>query len=215
MAMEIKGSYNDYREDYSEKFAAKQEKETEKENKAAKKEGKATETKAAETAAAEKTSKETKENRTGILTPQDEYINSEKSGARPSGLYRLEQDEKGNPRIAYDAWKKPAAPDDVSEPKTGNSKADDSKPDKNGKSQPNAAAPGKEEEQWVGSTDKVDREIRKLKEKKAQLEQQINAVSGDEEKAGKLKKELAQVENELRQKDNDTYRRQHTSFHKK
>lgn len=74
--------------------------------------------------------------------------------------------------------------------------------------------PGKAEEKWRGSTDEVDREIRKLKEKQKQLKQQIQgaSASGDEKKVGELKKKLAQVEGELRQKDNDGYRRQHTSM---
>ncbi|MCI8363648.1 MAG: hypothetical protein HFG34_01670 [Eubacterium sp.] len=72
--------------------------------------------------------------------------------------------------------------------------------------------PKKSEEKCVGNTDKVDREIKKLKEKQQQLEQQIRSVTGDEQKVKELEKKLAQIESELRQKDNDTYRRQHTSF---
>ena len=45
----------------------------------------------------------------------------------------------------------------------------------------------------------------------ANLKSQINTCE-DPEKAEKLKKELALVENELRQKDNDGYRRSHTVF---
>ena len=75
-------------------------------------------------------------------------------------------------------------------------------------------SPKKPEEKWMGNTDKVDREIEKLKEKKKEQEQQIRAASGDEQKARALDKELAQVENELRQKDNDAYRKQHSSMHK-
>ncbi len=47
-----------------------------------------------------------------------------------------------------------------------------------------------------------------MKEKKRQIEQQLRAASGDEEKTEELEQKLTQVENELRQKDNDTYRRQ-------
>lgn len=35
-------------------------------------------------------------------TPKDEYISSEKSGIKPSGLYRMGQDENGNPKVLYD-----------------------------------------------------------------------------------------------------------------
>ncbi len=72
--------------------------------------------------------------------------------------------------------------------------------------------PKKSEEKCVGNTDKVDREIEKLKEKQQQLEQQIQTAAGDEEKVRELEKKLAQVEAELRQKDNDTYRRQNSEF---
>lgn len=66
---------------------------------------------------------------------------------------------------------------------------------------------GKSEECTV-NTDKVDREIEKLKEKKEQLLKQLQSASGDEEKMKELKRQLSGVENELNQKNNDTYRRQ-------
>lgn len=107
----------------------------------------------------------------------DEYTRREASDAKPSGLYRFEQDEHGNKKLVYDD-------------------------------------PKKENKTCAGNTDQVDREIRKLKEKSQQLEQQLRAASasGDEEKAASLEKKLAQVQSELSQKDNDTYRRQHTVF---
>lgn len=65
------------------------------------------------------------------------------------------------------------------------------------------------EEEVIGSTDKVDAEIKKLKEKKAKLEQEISRAQNDPEKLEKLQKQLNQVENELRVKDTDSYRRRH------
>ena len=59
------------------------------------------------------------------------------------------------------------------------------------------------------NTDAVDREIQALKRKREQLQQQLNAA-GDPAGAGKLEQELAQTESELRQKDNDAYRRRNT-----
>lgn len=56
------------------------------------------------------------------------------------------------------------------------------------------------------STDKVDAEIKLLKNKKAQLEQKISAQADNPD----LQHQLAQIENELRQKDNDTYRKLHS-----
>ena len=110
--------------------------------------------------------------------PKDEYISSEKSGNKPSGLYRMGQDENGNPKILYDNPKKV-------QKKTATGKA----------------------EECTTNTDAVDREIEKLKEEKRQLEQQIQAET-DDEKVKELEKKLAQVEAELNQKNNDTYRRQ-------
>ena len=110
--------------------------------------------------------------------PKDEYISSEKSGNKPSGLYRMGQDENGNPKVLYD------------DPKKVQKKS----------------ATGKAEE-CTTNTDAVDREIEKLKEEKRQLEQQIQAET-DDEKVKELEKKLAQVEAELNQKNNDTYRRQ-------
>ena len=55
------------------------------------------------------------------------------------------------------------------------------------------------------STDKVDAEIRKLKLRKAQLEQQITTAANPN---ADLQRQLTQIDNELRLKDNDTYRKQ-------
>ena len=121
----------------------------------------------------------------GIPVPKDEYISSEKSGSKPSGLYRLGQDENGNPKVMYDDPKRVAKAKDV-QPKE---------------------EPAKKAEKCTTNTDNVDREIEKLKEDKKQLEQQIKAAAGDKEKVKVLEKKLAQIEGELSQKDNDTYRR--------
>lgn len=58
------------------------------------------------------------------------------------------------------------------------------------------------------NTDRVDKEIEKLKEQKKQLKQQIMTAVGDPGKAEELKKKLSQIERELSRKDNDAYRRQ-------
>ena len=130
----------------------------------------------------------------GIPVPKDEYINSEQSGSRPSGLYHMGKDENGNPKVVYDDPKKAGNPEKDKEA-----------------GRPKVRSGGREDdaEEVTANTDAVDREIKKLKEKKQQLEQQIKAASGDEEKVKELEKKLAQVESELSQKDNDTYRRQH------
>ena len=129
-----------------------------------------------------------------IPVPHDEYISSEKTGVKPNGLYRLGQDEDGKKKVFFDDPKKTGNAEGNEEPKV------------------RSDSPEKSEEKCTGSTDKVDREIKKLKEKKKQLEQQIQSAAGDEKKVKELEEKLAQVESELSQKDNDTYRRQHSTF---
>ena len=125
-----------------------------------------------------------------IPVTKDEYISSEQSGSRPSGLYHMGKDENGNPKVLYDDPKKANGADKKEQPKVG------------------ADRPEEDAEKCTTNTDKVDREIKNLKEQKQQLEQQIKAAAGDEEKVKALEKELSQIESELSQKDNDTYRRQ-------
>lgn len=144
-----------------------------------------------------------------ISRPQDEYISSEKSGAKPTGLYRIGQDGDGNRKIFFDDPKK-------------SGKADGKEQGMNKRICPDESADGrrlkangdnseKEAEKCTADTGKVEREIRKLKEKKQQLEQQIRSAFGKPEKVRELEKKLAQVENELSRKDNDTYRRQNAT----
>ena len=70
---------------------------------------------------------------------------------------------------------------------------------------------GKKEERCIANTDKVDREIEKLRKNQQELEQRLGSET-DESKIKNLKSQLNQVERELSRKDNDTYRRQHTQF---
>lgn len=65
-------------------------------------------------------------------------------------------------------------------------------------------------EKCTANTDKVDREIKKLKEMAELLQQQLRSASADER--NELEKQLRAVETELSQKDNDSYRREHTDF---
>ncbi len=131
------------------------------------------------------------EKNTGIPIPKDEYISSEKSGQKPSGLYHLGQDENGKPKVIYDAPKKAE------------------------KAAKSASEPPKTEsaQKCTTNTDSVDREIEKLKEEKKQLEQQIKSAAGDQKKVKELKRKLAKVEGELGQKDNDMYRRQNSKVY--
>ena len=129
----------------------------------------------------------------------DEYVPEEKP--EPSGRYWLGKDEDGKPKIYFDdperAEDAPDAPD-ASDLDKGAEGPEKGGSDKDGQS-------------CTCNTDKVDREIEKLKKQKQELEQQINRET-DESKMEDLKAKLAQIEKELSQKDNDTYRRQHAVY---
>lgn len=135
--------------------------------------------------------------------PQAVYSRSEKSGKQPAGLYRVGRDENGNRKIFYE------------DPKAGHARETNGRSKENAdgrESNVNGNSQAKPAEICVGDTDQVDQEIKKLKEQKQELAQQIRSAGADEEKIQKLEKKLAQVEQELGRKDNDTYRKQHTVF---
>lgn len=124
-------------------------------------------------------------------------------------LLRLGQDENGNRKIFFEDPNKSGRADGKKEPEVDE---DRSKEAADGKEPKIAGNNQGKPEKCVGNNDKVEQEIRKLKEKKQQLEQQMQSASGDEKKIQELEKKLRQVEQELIQKDNDSYRRQHTVF---
>ena len=120
----------------------------------------------------------------------DEYIPEEKQ--EPSGRYWLGKDENGKPKVYFD------------DPERADDKPSDTPA-------PEKKAKGDKAERCTSSTDQVDREIKRLKQRKKTLEQQIRSQT-DDVKVRDLERKLAQVKRELAQKDNDTYRRQHTVF---
>lgn len=135
--------------------------------------------------------------KSGCANPSfDEYIPEEKHAS--IGLYRTGTDETGKPKIYFD------------DPEH-NSASNAAPEEASSSSAPEKKAENKKAERCIGSTDKVDREIEKLKKQKQELEAQLRTEK-DETKAEALEKKLAQVENELRRKDNDAYRRQHSTF---
>ncbi len=164
----------------------------------------------------------------------DAYIPAEPSA--PTGLYWVGRDENGDPAIHFDDPMRAAPAQDADDaprsagtpspqdggpgrlpgndaakpdaPAEGNAPAKDTSEDE-APAANSAGKPAKKPEACKGNTDAVDREIKRLKEKKAKLEQQLNAET-DEQKRKQLQSQLSQVENELRQKDTDAYRRQHT-----
>lgn len=124
------------------------------------------------------------------LYGKDEYIPSEND--EPIGLYSVSQDDEGNPKINYDDPNK-AQEDSKKE-------ADD----------PEKTDEKEKSESCTANTDKVDREIERLKERLQTLEQRAASAEGKERE--RIEKQIKAAESELMQKDNDSYRRQHTIF---
>ncbi len=140
-----------------------------------------------------------------IISARDEYVPEEKQ--EPSGLYWVGKDKDGQPKVYFDD---PGQAADAPEAQDGLPAADGPDQDK-GADGPEKKASGDKAESCTCNTDRVDREIEKLKKKQEELERQINSET-DDTKINELEKKLAQVESELSQKDNDTYRRQHATF---
>ena len=154
---------------------------------------------------ASKVQKPEEEARDRQLKPvMDEYIPEEPQ--EPSGRYWMGKDEDGQPKIYFDdperAADAPKQPEDAPEAEEPDS-ADQGAKGPEGKKDKG--------ETWECNTDKVDREIEKLKKKQQELEQRLNSET-DEAKIKDLEHQLAQVEQELKQKDSDTYRRQHAVY---
>ena len=134
----------------------------------------------------------------------DEYVPEEPR--EPSGRYWLGKDGDGRPKIHFDDPERtadaPQKPDgDIPEEEPGPADQAGKGPEKK----------EEKEERWECNTDKVDREIEKLRKKQQELEQRLSTET-DEAKIKDLERQLAQVERELTQKDNDAYRRQHSSL---
>lgn len=75
---------------------------------------------------------------------------------------------------------------------------------------PEKEAEEEQSESCTCNTDRVDGEIKRLKEKQEQLEQKLRAAEG--ENAERIKKQLERVSAELAVKDNDAYRRRNAVF---
>ena len=144
----------------------------------------------------------------------DEYVPEEPQ--EPSGRYWMGKDEDGQPKIffddperAADGPKQPEGTPDAKKPEADAPEAEEPDPEGQGAKGPE----GKKDkgETWECNTDKVDREIEKLKKKQQELEQRLNSET-DEAKIKDLEHQLAQVEQELKQKDSDTYRKQNATY---
>lgn len=123
----------------------------------------------------------------------DEYIPGKEPDA--PGLYQIVSDEDGLRSIAFDELNRP---DD-------NSAAEGKYSDPLGRKGEDAP----EEETCTTDTDKVDAEIRRLREKLADLQRQLSAAQSQPQQQIRLEKQIAQIQQELQAKDTDSYRRQH------
>ena len=142
----------------------------------------------------------------------DEYVPEEPR--EPSGLYWMGRDEDGQPKIFFDDPERAA--DAPTQPENAPDARKPDAPEAEEPEQANQGAKGPEGkkdkgETWECNTDKVDREIEKLKKQQQELEQRLGTET-DEAKIKDLEHQLAQVEQELKQKDSDTYRRQHAVY---
>lgn len=144
----------------------------------------------------------------------DEYVPEKPS--EPTGRYWMERDEEGRPRICFDdpertanAAKQPAGVSDAEKPDAAAPAAGE--PDPAGRGARGPEEKKNKDEVWECSTDRVDREIEALKKKQQALEQRLSTET-DEAEIKDLERRLARAEQELKQKDNDTYRRQNASF---
>lgn len=150
---------------------------------------------------------------------QDEYIPSSDKQEKASGVYRLEKDENGNQKVTVDRpataeketeeqTESPAKNEESSETAEGSQK-NGGKPTKSGE------APKSDDEgtsSTTTNTDSVDAEIKKLKERKAQLQKQLQNAQGDENHRKNIEKQLAQVDAEIILKDSDAYRKQNATY---
>jgi len=135
---------------------------------------------------------------------RDEYIPEEKQ--EPSGLYWLGRDGGGRLKVYFDDPDRTAADHEKQDELPAEELNQDGRADG-----PEKDASGGKAESCTCNTDKVDREVEKLKKKREELERQIRSVT-DGARIRELEQELAQVEGELRRKDNDSYRRQHAAY---
>ena len=140
----------------------------------------------------------------------DEYVPEEPQ--EPSGRYWMGKDEDGQPKIYFDDPERAA--DAPKQPENAPNQPEDApeaeEPDPAGQGAKGPERKKDKDEVWEANTDKVDREIEKLKKKKEELEQRLNTET-DEAKIKDLERQLAQVERELAQKDNDAYRKQNAT----
>lgn len=143
MSMEINGDYSYYKTDYAEQMKVEN--------------GKSNESKSIS---------DNEKIADNIPVPHDEYISSEKSGNKSTGLYRLEQDKDGNPKVFFDN------PNKQDEKCT----TDTDKVDKEIKK---LKEKKQQLEQQIKSVSKDKNKVRELEKKLAQVESELSQKDND------------------------------------
>lgn len=138
MSMEINGRYGQYPMDHAERLKAEQVPKVQNEDKASDK----------------------------MPDSQDEYISSERSGAKPSGLYRVGQDENGKPKVFYEDPKK------STEKCTGNTDQVDREIEE-------LKEKKKELEQQIRLASGDEKKVRELENRLAQVESELSQKDND------------------------------------
>lgn len=132
---------------------------------------------------------------------RDRYAPEDRSGT--AGLYRMAKDEEGNPVLLFDG------PENAAQ-----EKAEAAGEEEAAKEEAAGEETARKEEterseakRTTTNTDRVDRELRQLREEAEDLARELRTATGEE--AERLRQQLTFLKIELRIKDNDTYRRAH------
>lgn len=151
MSMEINGNYNRSQTNYAEQLKEKQSLARAEKAEEAKKEQKAEN-------ASDKTS-----------GSHDEYINSEKSAQKPSGLYRVGKDENGSQKVFFDDPKKAGKP---AEKCTGNTDMVDKEIER-------LKEKKQQLEQQIQSASEDEQKVKELERKLQQVESELSQKDND------------------------------------
>ena len=141
MSMEVRGNYKDYTKDYLERLQEERDR-----------------------------AKETGKEQECIPVPKDEYISSEKSGSKPSGLYHMGKDENGNPKVMYDDPKK--AEDAEPEEVTANTDKVDREIEK-------LKEKKQQLEQQIKAASGDEKKMKELEKKLVQIERELSQKDND------------------------------------
>jgi hypothetical protein len=159
---------------------------------------------------------------------KDGYIAGDFSPSKPTGVYSLGKDEDGNPKILLESPEASnhsplvdesgAKPSDEAEKKTRSAKPSDEEderdvpPEEEDEDEKSEKASDEKKTTRTGTvnTGKVDAEIQKLRQEKQRIALALSKAAGDDQKD--LQKRLEAIDSELRVKDTDSYRKQHSEY---